>query len=136
MSAIDSKHPFSRTSILAHADALDCTIYRPDERDPDAEEEDLGDARILFAGPFEAPADWDAHEREAFFGDAQPEAFVNAFVECEAKPGSKAFFTVEIGDYVAVMETLDKVVMYFVQDRQEQEGTRRYVLVRDDEPLF
>ena len=39
-----------------HPDALDCTLYRPDENDPDAEELELGDGHVLFEGAFEAPA--------------------------------------------------------------------------------
>ena len=52
------KRMASRLAILRHAEAQDCTLYRPDDEDEsdDAEELDLGDARILFTGLFQAPA--------------------------------------------------------------------------------
>jgi hypothetical protein len=78
--------------VLDAADALDCTVYRPDEDDLDAEEEDLGDAKVLFIGPFEPPREWDAAEREDYFDGTDPALFVTALIACEAKPGSKAFF--------------------------------------------
>lgn len=125
----------ARQAILADAKAVGACFYRPDDNDPDAEELDLGDARVLILGPFEAPADWDAAEREAFFEDADPAAFFSALVECEAAPGSKAFFVPEIGDFVAVMPSPDKVQMYFLHDWHEEEDGCHCVLVRDDEGL-
>lgn len=125
----------ARQAILGDAQALDCTLYRPDENDPDAEEEDLGDARILFTGAFQAPAEWDAEAREEFFGDDDPALFETALIECEAAPGSAAFFLAEIGDYVAVSPGLGEVVMYYVHDCEEDERGRRCVLIRDDQPL-
>ena len=53
----------SRETILAHPDALECTIYRAHETDPDGEEHDMGDARVVMTGPFDAPLEWDAQER-------------------------------------------------------------------------
>lgn len=125
----------ARQAILGNPQALECTLYRPDENDPDAEEEDLGDARILFAGPFQAPAEWDAETREEFFGDADPALFETALIECEAAPGSSAFFLAEVGDYVAAMPGQGGVAMYYVHDCQEDENGRRCVLIRDDQPL-
>ena len=59
------KRMASRLAILRHAEAQDCTLYRPDDEDEsdDAEELDLGDARILFTGLFQAPAEWSEAER-------------------------------------------------------------------------
>lgn len=45
--------PQSRAAILENPDALECTLYRPDEYDEEAEEQDLGDARIVISGPFQ-----------------------------------------------------------------------------------
>ena len=56
-------------------------------------------------------------------------------MECEAAPGSKAFFVPEIGDFVAVMPSPDKVQMYFLHDWHEEEDGCHCVLVRDDEGL-
>ena len=127
----------ARLAILQHADAQDCTVYRADEQnqDPDAEEVDLGDAKVLFCGPFEAPADWDAAEREEYFADSAPELFVNARIECEAKPGSKSHFSVDIGDYVAAQPGQGEVVMFYVHDYLEDDTGCTYVLLRDEEVL-
>ncbi len=122
-------------AILAHPGAQDCTVYRPDANDPDAEEEDLGDAKIVFTGPLEPPAEWDALEREEFFADSDPTLFFTARIACEAKPGSAQQFTIEPGDYVASMPGLGEVVMYFVCDFHEDAEGGRYILIRDDEPL-
>ena len=126
----------ARLAILRSEQAQDCTVYRPDENDPDAEEEDLGDARILFGGPFQVPEAWDEEARAEFFGDDLPELFVTAFIECEAAPGSRAFFSPEVGDYVAVMAGTGAGTMFYVHDYREDEQGRRCVLIRDDEPLF
>ncbi|MCQ4347059.1 hypothetical protein NGA35_06395 [Pseudomonas stutzeri] len=123
----------TRQALLGHAEALECTLYRPDENDPDAEEADLGEARVLFAGPFEAPAEWSAEEREAFFGDEDPALFVTALVECEAAPDSAAFFLAEEGDYLAALPGQGEVAMYYVHDCREDEQGRRCVLIRDDQ---
>jgi hypothetical protein len=126
----------ARLAILRDEKALDCTAYRPDETDPDAEEEDLGDARILFVGSFQAPEAWDAEARAGFFGDDDPALFFSAFIECEAAPAARGFFAVEEGDYVAVMSATGAVEMYYVHDCREDERGRLCVLIRDDEPLF
>ncbi|WP_445261301.1 hypothetical protein [Pseudomonas sp. RL_15y_Pfl2_60] len=125
----------ARNATLTHEDALNCMVYRPDEQDPDAEEIDLGDAKILFTGLFEAPADWDEQEREEFFGDTNPELFMTAFIECESKPESAQFFTVEGNDYVATMPNPGEVVMFYVLDYSEDDNGREYIVVRDDEPM-
>lgn len=125
----------ARQAVLDHPEGLECTLYRPDQNDPDAEEMDLGEARILLAGPFQAPADWDDEECEAFFGDDDPELFVTALVECQAEPGSAAFFLVEEGDYLAAMPGGGEVTMYYVYDCQEDEQGRHCVLIRDDQTL-
>lgn len=125
----------ARQAILKHPDAQDCTLYRPDERDPDAEELDLGDGKILFSGPFQAPADWDAAEREDYFGDCAPELFVTARIQCEAKPASAGYFEPEIGDYVATVPGLGEVLMYYVHDFLDEEDGTTYILARDEELL-
>ncbi|GLX14045.1 hypothetical protein Pstr01_22840 [Pseudomonas straminea] len=122
----------TRQHVLDAADALDCTVYRPDEDDLDAEEEDLGDAKVLFTGPFEPPQEWDAAEREDYFDGTDPALFVTALIACEAKPGSKAFFTPQAGDLLAAMNA-GKVEMYFVCERLDDENGSSYVLIRDDE---
>ncbi|OLU13624.1 hypothetical protein BVH01_19925 [Pseudomonas sp. PA1(2017)] len=122
----------NRQHVLDAADALDCTVYRPDEDDLDAEEEDLGDAKVLFTGSFEPPQEWDAAEREDYFDGTDPALFVTALIACEAKPGSKAFFTPQAGDLLAAMNA-GKVEMYFVCERLDDENGSSYVLIRDDE---
>jgi hypothetical protein len=136
MSQLDPQQLLAaRQAILNHPDAQDCTVYRPDENDADAEERDLGDAKILFTGAFQPPQDWDAGQRDEFYGDSAPELFMTAAIECEAKPSSAAYFSAEIGDYVATMPGLGEVVMFYVHDWVENENGRSYVLIRDDESL-
>ncbi|UVE16412.1 hypothetical protein NVV93_12395 [Pseudomonas sp. LS44] len=125
----------ARNTVLNHQDAQNCTLYRPDENDPDGEEMDLGDAKIVFTGTFEAPADWDEHERSEFYSDSAPELFVTARIECEAKPATSGYFEAEPGDFVATMPGSGEVVMYFVYDFDEDADGRSYVLIRDDESL-
>lgn len=121
----------ARTAVLDHPDALDCTLYRPDERTPE-EETDLGDARIVFTGPFQAPAEWDAQEREEYFDGSPEEDFFTARIECEAEPASGAHFTALPGDHAAVVGTDHKIAMYYVYDRlADQPGA--YVLIREPE---
>lgn len=124
----------ARQAILADARAVGGCFYRTDDDTPD-EEVDLGDVKVLFLGPFQAPADWDAGEREAFFGEDDPAAFFEALVECEAEPGSKAFFLPEIGDFVALVPAPDKVEMYFLQDWRDEDDGCHCVLLRADEGL-
>ena len=125
----------ARLAILENPQAQDCTVYRADDQDPEAEEVDLGDAKVLFCGPFEAPTDWDAAEREDYFGDSAPELFVNARIESAAKPGSKSHFTVDIGDYVAAQPGEGEVVMFYVHDYLEDDSGCTFVLLRDEEVL-
>ncbi|MBF7730033.1 hypothetical protein [Pseudomonas sp. N040] len=126
----------ARRAILEDPQALDCTLYRADEEDADAEEEDLGDARIRFAGAFRAPAAWGAAACAEYFGDDDPGLFSCAYIECVAAVSTAAFFTAEVGDYVAVMTAAGQVEMFFVHDCSEDEAGRLCVLIRDDEPLF
>lgn len=126
----------ARQAILQGEAAQDCTVYRPDERDPDAEEEDLGDARVLFTGPFLAPEEWDEQMRADYFDENDPALFVTALIECEAAPASRGFFMVEAGDYVAATLETGEVVMFYVYDCSEDEQGRRCVLIRDDEVLL
>ena len=112
----------ARRAILADAKALDATVYRPDDNDPDAEELDMGDAKVLFIGPFEAPTEFD---------DADPALFFSVRIECEAEPGTSGFFVPEVGDYLAVMDA-GKIQMYFLHDWREDEDGCTCVLIRDD----
>ncbi|MEX6504335.1 hypothetical protein [Pseudomonas zhanjiangensis] len=124
-----------RAFVLNHPAAQDCSLYRPDQRDPDAEEQDLGDGKVLFTGAFQPPVEWDAQERADYFGDSAPELFVSACIESEANPLSRGYFSAEVGDYLAVMPGLGEVVMYYVHDCLEDDDGRHYVLIRDDQPL-
>ena len=126
----------ARLATLNHPQALDCTLYRPDEDDFEAEEEEQGDARIRFMDAFQAPADWDAKQREEFFDDCDPVLFINAYIECAAAVSSAAFFMAEIGDHVAGVTADGQVVMHFVHDYSDADEGRLYVLIRDDQPLF
>ncbi|GLK60489.1 hypothetical protein GCM10017624_26500 [Azotobacter vinelandii] len=126
----------ARQAILRGAGALDCSVYRPDEHDPEAEEEDLGDAKILFTGPFQAPEDWDELTRADYFDGSDPALFVTALVECAAEPGSRRFFAVEAGDYLAATLDSGAVTMFYVYECDEDEQGRRCVLIRDDEALL
>ncbi|TBU88149.1 hypothetical protein [Phytopseudomonas dryadis] len=130
MNLADERH---RQRVLDAAESQDCTLYRPDEEDSEAEEKDLGDAKVLFTGPFEPPQEWDAHEREAYFDGNDPALFVTALIACEAKPGSRAFFTAQPGDYLAATPGLGEVVMYYVCERLDDDQGTTYVLIRDEE---
>ncbi|MFC3609272.1 hypothetical protein [Stutzerimonas tarimensis] len=122
----------ARRAVLSHPDALDCTLYRPDERDGE-EERDLGDGRLLFTGPFQPPADWDASTREEYFDGNADDDFLTAFIEGEAEPGSPGHFTAEPGDYAAVVGTDAKIAMYYVYDRLDGDQAGGYVLIREPE---
>ena len=125
-----------RQTVLHSPDALDCSLYRADEQDPEAEELDLGDAKLLFLGPFEAPADWDAAERAEYFADCEPTLFFNARIECLAAVDAKGWFSADVGDYLACMAGEGEVLMYYVHDYlEEADGTLTYVLQRDEEVL-
>ncbi|WP_120994271.1 hypothetical protein JQR85_16935 [Stutzerimonas urumqiensis] len=103
----------TREQLLAHPDAQDCTLYRPDPRDADAEELDLGDGKVLLLGPFEPPSEWDAAERDAFFEDAEPGAFQRARIALD-RPGAAA---PEVGDYLALSLANGEVQMHFIHDQ-------------------
>ena len=121
-----------RQRVLHATESLDCTVYRPDEDDLDAEEQDLGDAKVLFTGPFEPPQEWDAAERDDYFDGIDPALFFTALIASEAKPGSKAFFMPQSGDLLAAMNA-GKVEMYFVCERLDDEQGSSFVLIRDEE---
>ncbi|KAF1053115.1 MAG: hypothetical protein GAK43_01584 [Stenotrophomonas maltophilia] len=123
----------TRLALLADGQALDCTLYRPDEEDEDAEEEELGDARILLDGPFQPPAEWSEEDRDAYFDGSDPSLFVSARIECEATPGSAGFFQPEPGDLVALMVRADRVEMHYLYDCEETEQGCICVLLRDDQ---
>ena len=127
----------ARQQVLDSAEACDCTLYRSaEDDDPDTEEEDLGDARILFEGAFQAPAHWGEAELEDFFGDEDPEQFVTALIECCAAPSTAQFFTPEPGDYVAVVNERGQVTMYYLYACHEDDAGRHCVLIHDDEALL
>ncbi|QGZ30233.1 hypothetical protein [Stutzerimonas stutzeri] len=122
--------PFSRERILAHPDALNCTIYRAHETDPEGEEQDLGDARVVITGQFEPPADWDAKARADYFDDMPEEAFFTAVFASEAGADSKSYFTVEADDYAAVTEQDGTISMFYVCERLDDDT---YVLLREED---
>jgi hypothetical protein len=119
-----------RVDILAHPQALDCTIYRANAHDEEGEEQDLGDARVVITGTFEPPAEWDAKERADYYDGMPPEAFVTAVFACEADVDSKGFFTVEADDYAAVTEPDGSVAMFYICE-QLDDGS--YVLLREED---
>lgn len=125
----------SREMILNHANALECTVYRSDENDPDLEELDLGDARIVFTGAFIPPIEWNDEACAAFFEDNDPDLFCTALIECEAPVASKNFFTPDVGDYVAVVDKKGSVTMYFLYDWNEDDSGRSCVLIKDDSEI-
>lgn len=120
----------SRQYVLRHENALECTVYRPDENDVEAEELDLGDARILFTGKFVPPLEWDEDACTSFFEDNDPELFFNALIECESFSWN-TFFVPDVGDYVAVVDEKGAVTMYFLYDWNEDDLGRSCVLMKD-----
>src|SRR5690606_11052237 len=122
----------SRTAILASPDALECTLYRADEYDTEAEEQDLGDGRILFLGPFQAPAEWDGKERVYYFDGSPPESFSSARIACEAAPDPGASFIPVRGAYAAVSEAPGKISKFYVWDCLNDVECE-YVLIREEE---
>lgn len=124
--------PTTRQAVLDHPSAQDCSLYRPDPHDAEAEELDLGDARVVFLGPFQAPQDWDALQREEYFAEEDPDAFFVARIACLAEAGSKGHFGAEAGDYLAAQPEPGQVQMYYIYE-QLDDGS--YVVIRDDEEL-
>src|SRR5690606_14557032 len=120
----------SRDELLSHPDALDCTIYRAHPTDPEGEEQDMGDARVIITGPFEAPVEWDAKEPAAYFDGMPEEDFFTAVFASEAAPDSRGHFTVEADDYAAVTQADGGIAMYYVCERTE-DGS--YVLLREED---
>lgn len=121
----------ARQAVLNHPQALDCTLYRADDNDPDAEEEDLGDARLLFTGHVELPSHWSAAERDEYLDGAAAEDLLSALIECQAAPASKAFFIPDVGDYVACIGSDGQIAMYYLHDYEEDNQGRRCVLIRE-----
>lgn len=120
----------SRDSILADPDALNCTIYRAHETDPDGEERDMGDARVIITGQFEPPQEWDAKARADYFDGAPEDAFFTAVFASEPGADSTGFFTVEADDYAAVTEQDGSISMFYVCERLDDDS---YVLLREDD---
>ena len=120
----------TRDSILADPDALSCTIYRAPETDPDGEERDMGDARVIITGQFEPPQDWDAKARADYFDGMPEDAFFTAVFASEHGSDSKGYFTVEADDYAAVAEQDGTISMFYVCERLD-DGT--FVLLREED---
>lgn len=120
----------SRDSILADPDALSCTIYRAHETDPDGEERDMGDARVLITGQFEPPQEWDAKARADYFDGMPEDAFFTAVFASEHGSDSKGYFSVEADDYAAVTELDGSIAMFYVCERLD-DGS--YVLLREED---
>lgn len=125
----------ARQQLLGHPDSLDCCLYRPDEEDADAEELDLGDARVLLQGQFQPPADWDEQTCEDYFDDSDPADFVAALLEPCAAPGTRQHFRPQPGDYVAVSEADGRVQMYYLYECLEQDDGLHCVLIREHDEL-
>lgn len=122
----------ARLAVLNDPQALTATVYRAEDDDPDAEEQDLGEAKVLFQGPFSLPAHWTTLEKDEYLDGAELKDFYLALIECEAKPSAKDFFVADIGDYLAVVdETTGQIRMYFVHDYEEDNQGRRCVLIED-----
>ena len=120
----------SRDSILADPDALNCTIYRAHETDPDGEERDMGDARVIITGQFEPPQEWDAKARADYFDGMPEDAFFTAVFASEPGSDSTGFFTVEADDYAAVTEQDGSISMFYVCERLDDDS---YVLLREED---
>ena len=116
-----------REALLSHPDTLECTLYRANEENPEAEELDLGDGHIRLLGAFQAPPEWDALACEEYFADMPAEAFVTAQIDSAAN--------LELGDYVAVVSASGQVSMYYVYDWLTTSTEPLYVLIQDDEEL-
>lgn len=123
----------ARNSVLDASNALDCCLYRPDEDDLDAEELDLGDARILFNGCFTPPSDWDAETLEDYYDGSDPDDFFSARIEPCAAPGTRQYFQPQPGDQVAVTEADGKVRMYYLYECAELDEGFQGVLIREEE---
>ncbi|GGJ89427.1 hypothetical protein [Pseudomonas matsuisoli] len=107
--------PLDRATLLAHPDALECTVYRPDPNDAD-DEIDLGDALIVLGEPFAIPVEWDANDLEAYLGDGDEADFYNAWLEPTSAPGSRGHFSALPGDYVAATASDGLITMYAIHD--------------------
>lgn len=125
----------ARLALLDNPAALDACLYRPDEQDPDAEELDLGDARVLVTGSFLAPDDWDATTRDDYFDGEDPADFHTALIEVCARPGSRAYFQPQPGDYLAVSMADSRIQMYYLYECLEQDDGLHVVLIREDDAL-
>ena len=120
----------SRDSILADPEALNCTIYRAHETDPDGEERDMGDARVIITGQFEPPQEWDAKARADYFDGMPEDAFFTAVFASEPGSDSTGFFTVEADDYAAVTEQDGSISMFYICERLDDDS---YVLLREED---
>lgn len=125
----------ARQQLLQSAEALEATLYRPDHEDADAEEEELGEARLLLDGQFQPPADWDAATCAEYYDGEDPATFFSARVECCAQPGSRDFFHPEPGDLLAVTASDGHIQMYYLYEALEDDAGWQCVLIREDEPL-
>ncbi len=117
----------ARDTLLDPTRSCDCTLYREADN-PNDEELDLGDGRVLLLGPHALPAEWDAQRRARYCDDAEPEALFQAWIE----PLREGAFQPRIGDFLAVTTAAGEVQMYSLHDLPE--GTEGpWVLLREDE---
>jgi hypothetical protein len=123
----------ARQALLADSAALEATLYRPDHEDPDAEEEELGEARVLISGVFQPPGDWDAASCADYYDGEDPQTFFSARLECSARPASRDYFTVEPGDLLALTGADGRVRMYYLYESVEDDDGWHCVLIREDD---
>jgi hypothetical protein len=123
----------ARQALLANPAALEATVFRPDHEDPDAEEEELGEARVLVSGVFQPPADWDAASRADYYDGEDPQTFFSARLECSARPASRVYFTVEPGDLLALTGSDGRVCMYYLYESVEDDDGCHCVLIREED---
>jgi hypothetical protein len=121
----------AREAVLGDPASLDCSLYRPDEDDPDAEELDLGEAMVVVRGLFQAPDSWDAATLDDFLDGGDPQDFFAAVLEPCAAPGSRQHFLPRAGDYLAVSQSDGQVQMYYLYECLEQDDGCHCVLIRE-----
>jgi hypothetical protein len=125
----------ARNAVLANPTVMECCLYRPDEDDPEAEELDLGDARVLIRGIFQPPVEWDADTLEDYLDGSAPADFFDALLEPIAAPGNRQHFQPCPGDYLAVSQADGRIQMYYLYECLEQDDGLHAVLIREDEVL-
>lgn len=125
----------ARLALLADTATLEACLYRPDEDDPDAEEQDLGDIHLQLLGTFVAPSDWDAETLEDYFDGEAPENFFSARLESAIAPGSRGYNAPTPGDLIAVTQSNGLIQMYYLYDCIEQNDGLNCVLILEPDPF-